>query len=445
MEARLLLFCKRKTRLKCRDAARAVCNRQRFFCGGRLIFGPDVASVFLSTLLIAGPCFAFCFQVIEKIHKHEMHESKHVGFSHRHTLGFPVLIVGLFISIADLVFLFLTSGTDPGIVPRNNQPPESDEAFDATSSSMEWISGALPNLKLPRTKDVLVNGLMVKVKYCDTCLLYRPPRASHCSICNNCVQKFDHHCPWVGQCIGVRNYPFFFLFISLSTILCVYVFTFSWINVIDEKKYYGNSLWESMKGEVLSLVLIVYTFISVWFVGGLTVFHIYLISTNQTTYENFRYQYDKKENPYNKGMLKNFGAVYCSKIPPSLNNFRSWVIEEEVQVKSMTSKQSIETILQKETVDLEMGRKPDPDGNVSIPNLLRNLDYSEINALKVNDENEVEAVVPFTFPIIELPVIHMPIDSNQCCLVSDGRVVDENADEVHFPNRSLHPLHALRK
>ena len=105
-------------------------------------------------------------------------------------------------------FLFLTSSRDPGIVPRNLSPPESDEAFDVTTPSMEWVSGRTPHLKLPRTKDMIVNGHSVKVKYCDTCMLYRPPRTSHCSICNNCVQRFDHHCPWVGQCIGLVSFIF---------------------------------------------------------------------------------------------------------------------------------------------------------------------------------------------------------------------------------------------
>lgn len=109
--------------------------------------------------------------------------------------------------VQDFTFLFMTSGRDPGIIPRNSHPPESDESVDTNTPSMEWVNNKTPNLKLPRVKDMIVNGHTVKVKFCDTCLLYRPPRASHCSICNNCVQKFDHHCPWVGQCIGSVSFP----------------------------------------------------------------------------------------------------------------------------------------------------------------------------------------------------------------------------------------------
>ena len=105
----------------------------------------------------------------------------------------------------DLVLLLLTSGRDPGIIPRNAHPPE-PEGFDG---SADVGSGQTPQLRLPRVKEVEFNGMTVKVKYCDTCMLYRPPRCSHCSICNNCVERFDHHCPWVGQCIGLVSGPFF--------------------------------------------------------------------------------------------------------------------------------------------------------------------------------------------------------------------------------------------
>ncbi len=48
---------------------------------------------------------------------------------------------------------------------------------------------------------------------CPECEVIRTPRSRHCNICNRCVDRFDHHCPWINNCIGIRNHSVFYLFI----------------------------------------------------------------------------------------------------------------------------------------------------------------------------------------------------------------------------------------
>ncbi|XP_027343160.1 probable protein S-acyltransferase 6 [Abrus precatorius] len=298
------------------DRTYRVWKGNNVFClRGRLIFGPDVKSMFLSTFLIVAPTSVFCAFVLRKLVD---------GFPNH--LGWSIMIAVIVLTLFVLITLVLTSGRDPGIVPRNAHPPEPDD--DHVTANIN--DGQSPQPRLPRTRDVIVNGITVKVKYCDTCMLYRPLRCSHCSICDNCVERFDHHCPWVGQCIGVRNYRFYYLFIFSTTLLCLNVHGFCWVYIKKIMDSEEKSILKAMIGTPASTALIAYTFICVWFVGGLTVFHTYLISTNQSTYENFRYQFDEDGYPYDRGIVGNFKEVFCTSIPPSRHNFRSKVPREPV-------------------------------------------------------------------------------------------------------------------
>lgn len=83
----------------------------------------------------------------------------------------------------------------------------------------------------------------------------------------------------------------------------------------------------------------------------------------QSTYENFRYRYDRRDNPYNKGVVQNFMEIFCSSMPASKNKFRAKVMKEPALQPSVVNSFAVQNLrshlkMEKIEDDREIGRKP---------------------------------------------------------------------------------------
>ena len=245
--------------------------------------GPDYKSLLATTALIAVPTAVYFVFVVPYLGVH---------------VSWALVVISIILVVFVFLMLAMTAFRDPGFIPRS--PPNTDVEYGL----------------YPSTKDYAVNGYTVTTKYCATCCHYRPPRCSHCAVCDNCVDKFDHHCPWVGTCVGRRNYRTFLFFIISTTTLCCWVLATCIVQLWKAAGERHGNWGASIGAYPASLVLIIYVFVAVWFVGGLSFFHMWLVGKNMTTYEHFRHRYSGTGNPYSKGFLSNCIEVWWGQVPP---------------------------------------------------------------------------------------------------------------------------------
>ncbi|CAG9465976.1 unnamed protein product [Pedinophyceae sp. YPF-701] len=275
-------------------------GNERFFCGGRCVAGPDFKIMPVTAILVVLPTVVMAAMV---------HSETDAWGSASYALTPITAIWG-----ALIVSLIVRTGCmDPGIIPR--RPADMPPALE---------SG------MARAYEVPVNGgRPVIVRYNDTSRIFQPPRAHHCSVNDNCYDRFDHHCPWIGTTVARRNYRPFLLFVFSTFFFVIYGAVTCALHLRLLANHRSDAGEAASFGKVISepsgaaaLVLLIYVLPAATFVFPLTFFHIFLVSGYRTTYENFRYNRDT--HPYGlRSIWANWLAVCCSPLPPPRINFRA--------------------------------------------------------------------------------------------------------------------------
>ena len=268
-------------------------GRNRFWLRGRCVTGPDYRGTVLTLLLILFISLLSAAVSFRTLIENNL------------PVGIALLSAMLVATGISIWSCWLAATTDPGIIPRSTAPPP-------------------PNR---RDRTIQFHGRTILVKFCETCRIWRPPRASHCATCNNCVQRFDHHCPWLGNDIGIRNYRSYFTFVSSSAVGTLIMMVAAVWSIILKVQIHsangpvdGTALRRAFTDGATSvnLLVILLALLAFAFTGGLTGFHIYLMWNNVTTAESFKKA--QRNSAYEHDDLRGCSAIMhlqCTQRPIS--------------------------------------------------------------------------------------------------------------------------------
>ena len=163
---------------------------------------------------------------------------------------------------------------------------------------------------------------------CPLCVAKRKPRMIHCQICDKCIVKFDHHCPWINNCIGSSNIGFFYFYIIFTDVFLTLSIYFGASFILAELEIGNLEDFIDFISEdwidLDSIVEIIYISIAILGIIVELVFFVLVsllifiqtgnLISGRTTNERFNNytEEDLENNPQEKTCINNCFDMFCN-------------------------------------------------------------------------------------------------------------------------------------
>eukprot|EP00397_Hematodinium_sp_SG-2012_P030197 GEMP01031964.1.p1 GENE.GEMP01031964.1~~GEMP01031964.1.p1 ORF type:complete len:314 (+),score=49.96 GEMP01031964.1:31-972(+) len=172
----------------------------------------------------------------------------------------------------------------------------------------------------------------IQQRFCDKCKMDQPLRTKHCHDCGWCIRTHDHHCPWLGNCVGENNRASFLWFLTFQFIELGIYFVQAILTIAGSRS-------RSQLGfpSVFLICGTVTIFSMLMIVCCLLFFHCFLAIANLTTWENVSWQRitylktlkEEKGSPFSRSLRDNLLVFCCSpgasrEFRPEANGYTKW-------------------------------------------------------------------------------------------------------------------------